>query len=306
MHDIHDRKFDLNLLLAFDALIRERNVTRAADQLGLTQSAMSHALRRLRDFYADPLFVRVGDVMKPTPYAENITQSVVDVVAVIRGKLMTQASFDPATSKRVFGLCLTDMGELVFLPRLIEHFHEVAPHCRIKTVQVPAERISATLESGEADLALGSHYVTAPELFQQELFLHTFACIVSIRNTEITESISLEQFLRMQHVSVMLSDRSSLYDRAIDEMGLQREIYLTTPHFLMVPMILEQNPNLVATVPRELARVFTRYKAVKSFEPPVKLPKFPLRQYWHPRHHHDPANIWLRHLVKELFDNYMN
>ncbi|WP_201296043.1 MULTISPECIES: LysR family transcriptional regulator [Pseudomonas] len=296
----------MNLLLAFDALLREGSVTKAADQLGLTQSAMSHALRRLRDFYADPLFVRVGDVMRPTPYAEGLAPLVLEIISTVRVKLMTQASFDPATSRRVFSFCMSDMGELVFLPRLIERLRSIAPHCRIRTIQAPSEKIAACLESGDADLALGSPYLEAPELFRQELFPHTFACIVSHKSTMTQTDFTIERFLSMQHVSVTLSDRSGLYDRAIDEGGVKRDIYLTTPHFLMVPMILENNPTLVATVPRELARVFERYNAVRMLEPPMPLPKFSLRQYWHPRHHHDPANIWLRQMTKELFDNFMS
>jgi len=304
MRTIHSKKFDLNLLLAFDALLRERNVSRAAEHLGLTQSAMSHALRRLREFYEDPLFVRIGDAMKPTPFAEDMGDSVLEIVSVVQHKLLAQASFTPMSSTRVFSLCMTDMGELVFLPRLISELQIVAPNCRIRTSQLPTEHIANSLERGDTDLAIGSHYIQDPNLFQQELFTHSFCSIVS--TTYPGNEVSLEQFLSMKHVSVVLSDRSTRYDQFIDELGHQRQIYLTTPHFITVPMILEKNPNLIATVPSELGKTFLRYNAVKVIKTPIKSPSLHLRQYWHPRHHHDPGNIWLRQLVKLLFDKYMN
>jgi DNA-binding transcriptional LysR family regulator len=304
MRTIHSKKFDLNLLLAFDALLRERNVSRAAEHLGLTQSAMSHALRRLREFYEDPLFVRIGDAMKPTPFAEEMGDSVLEIVSAVQHKLLAQASFTPMSSTRVFSLCMTDMGELVFLPRLISELQIVAPNCRIRTSQLPTEHIANSLERGDTDLAIGSHYIQDPNLFQQELFTHSFCSIVS--TTYPCNEVSLEQFLSMKHVSVVLSDRSKRYDQFIDELGHQRQIYLTTPHFITVPMILEKNPNLIATVPSELGKTFLRYNAVKVIKTPIKSPSLHLRQYWHPRHHHDPGNIWLRQLVKLLFDKYMN
>lgn len=301
MHDIHGAKLDLNLLFAFDALLRERSVTAAAAQMGLTQSAMSHTLRRLRTFFDDPLFVKTADGMKPTPKAEMLAESVLSVMATVRGELLSQAQFDASVARREFRLCMTDMGELVFLPPLIETFRQLAPHCTLRTMQVPLERINETLENGEADLALGSLHSVPGGLFQQELFVHSFVTIVSAKNSTVDGRISLEQFCGMEHVVVTLSGNNEPYDRALDEAGLKRKIFLTTPHFLIVPLILEQNPQLIATVPRWLGTVFEKYGAIKVLKPPVELSRFPLRQHWHPRFHHDEANIWLRRLVKHTF-----
>ncbi|MEP9317748.1 LysR family transcriptional regulator [Pseudomonas sp. LABIM340] len=294
----------MNLLVAFDALLRERNVSRAAEHLGLTQSAMSHALRRLREFYEDPLFVRVGDAMRPTPFAETMAASVLEIMSAVQSNLMIQSNFDPTTSTRVFSLCMTDMGELVFLPRLIEELQKVAPSCRIKTSQLPSENILNSLERGEVDLAIGSHYIQDSSLFQQELFRHSFSTIVS--RTFAKDEMDLETFLSMKHISVVLSDKSTRYDQFIDDLGHRREIYLTTPHFITIPMILEKSPRLIATVPTELGKTFERYNAIKIIKPPVPSPELYLRQYWHPRYHHESGNIWLRQLVKSVFDRYMN
>lgn len=304
MHTIHGKKFDMNLLVAFDALLRERNVSRAAEHLGLTQSAMSHALRRLREFYEDPLFVRVGDAMKPTPFAEEMASSVLEIMSAVQRNLMAQSNFNPLTSTRVFSLCMTDMGELVFLPRLIEELQRVAPNCRLRTSQLPAENILNSLERGEIDLAIGSHYIRESCLFQQELFRHSFSSIVS-RSFE-QDQMDVETFLSMKHISVVLSDKSTRYDQFIEDLGLRRDIYLTTPHFITIPMILEKNPGLIATVPTGLGRTFERYSAVKVIKTPVPSPALYLRQYWHPRYHHESGNIWLRQLMKQVFDQFMS
>lgn len=294
----------MNLLVAFDALLRERNVSRAAEHLGLSQSAMSHALRRLREFYEDPLFVRVGDAMRPTPFAETMAGSVLEIMSAVQSNLMVQSNFDPLTSTRVFSLCMTDMGELVFLPRLIEELQRVAPHCRLKTSQLPSENILNSLERGEVDLAIGSHYIQDSNLFQQELFRHSFSTIVS--KAFAKDEMDLETFLAMKHISVVLSDKSTRYDKFIDDLGHRRDIYLTTPHFITIPMILEKSPRLIATVPTELGKTFERYNAIKIIKPPVPSPDLYLRQYWHPRYHHESGNIWLRKLVKSVFDRYMD
>lgn len=306
MHKINGKKLDLNLLMAFDALLRERGVTRAAEQLGLTQSAMSHALSRLRLFFNDPLFVRVGDAMHPTPKAEQLGETVLAIVAMVQNDLISQTGFDASIARRVFKLSMTDMGELVFLPKLIEQLRMLAPHCSIRTMQISPERVEAALESGEVDLALGSLSTVPQGLFQQELFQHYFVTMVSSDNKKIGEKITLDQFCSMQHIVVTQSGKSDPYDRVIEENGIYRDIYLVTPHFLVVPLLLEKNPDMVATVPLELGRVFQKYKGVRMLDPPITLPSFSIRQHWHPRYHHDEANIWLRKVVKEAFDDYDN
>ena len=308
MYDVHDRKLDLNLLLAFDALLREGGVTRAAESLGLTQSAMSHALRRLRRFYGDPLFVKSGNGMRPTPTAERLAPSVLAVIATVQGELLSKAGFDPATASRTFAFCMTDMGELVFLPPIMERLRALAPCCRIRTLQVPTEAVPAVLESGEADLALGSLHLVPEGLYRQELFRHPFVTLVSARNAGVGDHLGLDDMARMGHVVVTLSDRSEPYDRALEveleRRGIRREVVLSTPHFLVVPLILDRFPDLVATVPRELGTVFARFDAVRILPPPVDLPAFSLRQHWHPRVHHDAANVWLRRTIKAAFEDY--
>lgn len=305
MKIVHKAPLDLNLVAVFDALIREQSVTRAAEELGMSQSAMSHALKRLRNFFDDPLFVKTGDGMKPTPRAAGLAESVLGVMGVIRSELLVHTRFDAAKAKRVFSLCMTDMGELVFLPPLIEALRRVAPGCTLRTTQLPPKQIFGALESGNVDLAIGSLQTVPSGLFQQQLFTHPFVTIVNRKNRRIGARMSEDQFFEMQHIVVSLAERADeFYDGVIDQYGRPRRIFLTTPHFLTVPLLIAGDANLIATVPRELGRIFAEYKAIRIVETPIALPRFALRQHWHPRFHHDEANTWLRELVKDTFASY--
>jgi DNA-binding transcriptional LysR family regulator len=305
MHAMHIRDLDLNLLVLFDALLRERSVTRAAAEVGLSQGAMSHGLNRLRTFFEDPLFIKTSAGMQPTEKGLLLGATITEVMTALRQRVVSQARFDPASARRTFVLSMTDMGELVFLPPLIRRLRKIAPNCAVRSVQVPLEQIEATLAAGEADLALGSVRAAPDGLFQQRLFLHTFVTMVSVRNKAVGKTISRAQFERMPQIVVSLTGRASAaYDSAFDEYGIKRNVYLTTPHFLVVPHLIDAQPDLIATVPLELGNVFARLGTIRMVPPPVSLPPFALRQHWHPRFHDDPANIWLRHLIKETFDRY--
>jgi DNA-binding transcriptional LysR family regulator len=305
MNKFHNGDLDLNLLAVLDAMYREGSVTKAGISLGFSQSAMSHALNRLRAFFGDQLFVKSSNAMVPTPKAEAMRSAVVDVMSTVRQQILAGARFEPRLAKRVFTLCMTDMGELVFLPPLLERFKNEAPHCSIRTIQVPTEQIEQLLAAGEADLALGS-IRSAPEgLFQQKLFLHSFVTIVSARNRSVGKTLTLEQFEAMPHVVVSLTGRSNEgYDQVLLDQGVKRQVAVMTPHFLMVPLLMDRHPELIATVPLELANVFARMGTIRMFDPPMAVPQFALNQHWHPRFHHDPAIIWLRELTKRTFENY--
>lgn len=305
MNSMHAKSLDLNLLAVFDALYREGSVTKAADTLGVTQSALSHALNRLRGFFDDPLFVKVGNRMEPTRMAEEMRAAVVEVMSTVRQRILTSTHFDPSLARRTFTLCMTDMGELVFLPPLLDRFKIEAPGCTLRTLQVPVEQIEDLLASGEADLAVGS-IRSAPEgLFQQRLFLHSLVTIASTRNKNIGAKLTRKQFEEMPHIVVSITGRSGeSYDKVLEDQGVRRSIAVITPHFLMVPLLMDRHPELLSTVPRELADVFGKLGTVRMFEPPVPIPQFPLNQHWHPRFHHDPAVIWLRDVMKRTFEHY--
>ncbi|HHY6932305.1 LysR family transcriptional regulator [Burkholderia ambifaria] len=302
---MHIRDLDLNLLVVFDALLRERSVTRAAQDIGLTQGAMSHALNRLRTFFEDPLFVKTAEGMTPTAKGDQLGVTISEIVAAIRKNVVAEARFDPLTAQRTFVLCMTDMAELVFLPPLIRRFRKVAPRCTLRSVQVPLEQIEGVLSSAEADLALGSMHAAPEGLYQQQLFMHSFVTVVSVRNRTVGKTLTRSQFESMPQIVVSLTGRASAaYDSAFDAYGIKRNVFLTTPHFLTVPHLIDAQPDLIATVPLELGKVFSKLGTVRMVPPPVELPPFALRQHWHSRLNADPANVWLRHLIKETFEGY--
>lgn len=305
MHKIHMEELDLNLLTVFDALFRERSVTRAAHALGMTQSATSHAVNRLRAFFDDPLFVKTKEGMSPTRKAESLRASVLDVMATVRQDILAAARFDPMGARRVFTLCMTDMGELVFLPPLLKQLRTLAPECSVRTLQVPVEQIESLLGSGEADLAIGSIRTVPEGLFQQRLFLHSFVTVLHRDNPVPGPRLSPQAFEALPQIAVSLTGHTAeAYDNVVEQQGLQRKIAVTTPHFLTVPFLIKHNPELVATVPLELAHAFEEYGFLRTIEVPFSLPPFALHQHWHPRFHKDPAIVWLRELIKSMFENY--
>jgi DNA-binding transcriptional LysR family regulator len=305
LRPVHIRDLDLNLLVVFDVLLRERSVTRAATELRLSQGAMSHALNRLRTFFEDPLFVKTSAGMMPTQKATMLGVAIIDVMATLRKDVVSPARFDPSTAGRTFMLCMTDMGEAVFLPPLIRRLREEAPNCTLRSIQVPSEQVEGMLATGEADLALGAIHSVSEQLFQQQLFLHSSVIMVSVRNTEIGETITREQFETTPQIVVTSGGRNSAgYDSALDEHGIRPRVFLSTPHFLIVPLLIDEHPDLISIVPLELGNVFEKLGTVRILLPPVPLPLFAVRQFWHPRFHGDRANIWLRQLIKQTFEHH--
>lgn len=306
MNVMHIKELDLNLLVVMDSMLREHNVSKAAQRIGLSQSAVSHALNRLREYFDDPLFIKSGQAMEPTPKALALQAAVIDVMGTVRQKILSQAHFDPATAQKEFTFCVTDMGELVFMPTILKIIRKVAPHCTIRTMQVPAEQIEGLLATGEADLAIGT-YRTAPEgLYKQRLFMHGFTTLVHV-DSKVRKRISLRDFETTPQIVVTLSGRSVIpFDNVLEEKGIKRRIVMRTPHFLIVPLMIEQHPDLIATIPKELGNSFARFGVVRAVEPPLELPSYAISQHWHPLFHHEPSLMWLRDLIKKTFENYPN
>lgn len=302
MRNAHDENFDLNLLGVFDALMCERHLTRAAQRLRLSQSGMSHALMRLRAFYDDPLFLRAKGGMQPTPRALELGPAISALMESIRHEVLSKAVFAPETAQRTFSLCLTDLAELEFLSPLMSHLRQHAPGCTLRTVRVPSKALHDVLESGEADLAIGALSNLSEGLYQQLLFTQPFITLASKRSRHWRKALTLAQYEQAQHIVVDLNDpMQAAFDQVIEMAGIQRRVMLRTPHFLSVPLLLDAHPDMLATVPLALMRQFGRFGLVRQLEPPVELPRMALRQFWHPRHNRDPANVWLRSVVKSLF-----
>ncbi|MBI9092892.1 MAG: LysR family transcriptional regulator [Desulfobacterium sp.] len=296
---IHLGGIDLNLLPVFEAVYRHRNLTRAGENLGLTQSAVSHALGRLRKLFGDALFVRTKGEMAPTPRAVAIYASLEPSLAGIRTLLKEPAPFDPATAKKNIRLSMSDYCEMVILPPLMHHLSREAPGIRIEISPMPSDKTQVGLESGEFELAVG-HREVGPGIFRRHLFDDDFQCMVHNSHPAIGETLSLEDYLVLPHA--IFSPRAKgdvIIEKTLSQMGYQRNVALRVPHILIIPKILETT-GMIVTLPRRLAYAFENIAAFRLFAPPMELPSLSIMLYWHERMNGDPANRWLRKTIAEL------
>jgi DNA-binding transcriptional LysR family regulator len=296
-------ELDLNLLYVLVALDDCRSVSGAALQLQRSQPAVSSALSKLRAFFDDPLFVRTGNVMQPTPRASTIVESARSVLGRIGTDIVAAPAFDPATSERTITLALSDVGEIVFLPMLLKHLRQLAPKASVNAVSLPAAEVANGLEAGTVDLAMGYF----PDLkknnfFQQVLFSDGFISLLRADHPVSARKLSLKQFLQLEHAVVRAESRTEeVIERYLARKRIQRRVVLTTPHFSSAPMIVAQS-DLIVTVPEPLARYFSSASTqVRVVALPFEPPRIDLKQFWHRKFHHDPRNRWLRALTCKLF-----
>ena len=297
---MHSGSVDLQFLFLLEALYEERNVTAAAGRLGLSQTALSHALARLRLRFGDPLFVKTSRGMQPTPMAERLTRSSKRALQVVRQEILQSLPFDPLTSDRALTICLSDMGGAVLLHRIIKGLAALAPHIRIRALQVVPHEIAGQLESGQIDLAIGYYPDISGPLYQQSLFRRTHVCIVREDHPHIRDSLDLNQFVETPHVlPTIISQANKFVDRELSKRGLKRQIVLEVPYLLAVPNIIAET-DYIAMVPAELAELSRRVAAVRILPMPVKSPLLVIRQYWHRRFHADPEGKWLRTAIASI------
>lgn len=295
------RSVDLNLLVVFDAMVEHRSVTRAGDAIGLSQPAMSAAVARLRGWFDDPLFVKTGAEMKPTPRALELAVPVRRVIETVKGEILQRSGFDPASTDRTFTIITPDIGEVNFLPRLLTRMSQEAPLAQLRTMAKSRPAAAEALESGEAELAIGYF----PDLqkagfFQQKLFDTSHVCIVRTGHPTVGERLTLKEYLALSHAVVRPEGREHVFEQFFEQRGLKRRVLLELSHFMSLLPVIESS-DLIATVPRDLADVCRRYGTIRVVDTPIKSPVIAVHQFWHRRFHKDPANLWLRGMVHALF-----
>ncbi|MEM5433835.1 LysR family transcriptional regulator [Paraburkholderia diazotrophica] len=298
-------ELDLNLIPYLVALEDMRNVSRAAERLGVSQPRVSTALGRLREYFNDPLFVRTSRGMEPTPRALALIPAAREALARIEKGMLETQDFDPATSTHTFSLALSDVGEIVFLPRLLQLFAERAPHANLRSVSPPPALVERGLESGDIDLAVGYFPdLSGNNFFQQRLFTHRFICLLRSDHPLAGAPLTLEQFVGLGHAVVRAEGRSQeVLERYLEKKRIRRRAVLETPHFMSLPFILARS-DLVATVPHAIGFAYvSEHASITLVEPPLPLPRFDLRQHWHRKFHNDPRASWLRSVVAELFND---
>lgn len=293
------RDLDLNLLLALDAMIRHRSVTRAAEAIGLSQPAMSAALGRLRQALGDPLFVRAGNEMQPTPRGLELAEPVQRIMNTLRNEVLQRSGFEPAYTERLFTIITPDIGEVNFLPRLLQRLRREAPHARLRAISQPRQAAAEALESGAADLALGYFPdLHRPCFFQQKLFDNRHVCLLRADHPVAGQRLTLKRYLELSHAVVRPDGREHVFEQFLQQQGLQRHVLLEVSHFMsLLPLI--ETTDLIATVPHDLAALCMNYGRLLTREVPLKTPTIPVHQFWHRRYHRDPGHQWLRQLVAD-------
>ncbi|MBS0446479.1 MAG: LysR family transcriptional regulator [Proteobacteria bacterium] len=291
---------DLNLLVVFDAIVKDRNVTQAARRVGLSQPAMSSALNRLRRIFNDPLFVRTAEGMMPTPYAQQLAPPIQRACELVENLGDIDTAFDPLSATNTFRFYMTDIGETIFLPKLLTALMERAPLVKIQVLPIPEYGEQAAMAAGSVDLAVGFFPDLKSGFFQQRLYVDEFVCLIRADHPLAKGSMSVKQFAALRHAVVATAGtgHEAAISRAVAKHRL--EVALNIPHFMAVPSIIAST-DYVVTVPSRLARALVSYPGVRAIEPPVKIPSFEIKQHWHERFHRDPANRWMRALVAELF-----
>jgi len=291
---------DLNLLRVFDAVLGERGVTPAAARLGLTQPAVSNALARLRAVFGDPLFLRTPAGMDPTPFARELAGPVRQALALLESALAHGPGFDPASSTRAFRFYMSDLGQIEFLPPLVERAQRAAPGVRLESVALDVESLGAALGTGAIDLAVGFlPGLGGPPVRRRALFRDPYVCLM--RADHAIETLTKKRFLEASHALVTYrAGGHRVIEEALERAGVARRIALRVPHFTVVPMVLERT-DLILTLPARVARVYERQGKFKSLPPPVPMPPAEVAVHWHERFEADPGNRWLREQVVDLF-----
>lgn len=296
-------RFDLNLLSIAVALYDERNVSNAARKLGMSQPAVSAALGRLRATFADPLFIRTGAGMSPTPRADEIVVHARDVLHRVEDKVLHGLPFEPAAGELKVTVALSDVGEMVFLPRILSRVKSLAPRAMVRSVSPPPVELERRLESGDVDLAIGYFPDLGKSNFvQQRLFDHQFLCLLRADHPIRGDRLTLEQFLELEHAVVRAPGRSQeIFERYLEKRRVTRKVALLTPHFMSLPMIIARS-DLTATVPHAVAIYWSRAATnIRAMRPPFDAPKIVIRQHWHRKFQNDSRSKWLRAMMRELF-----
>jgi DNA-binding transcriptional LysR family regulator len=301
MHMTHERALaaiDLNLLLVLRALLRERHVTRAAARVGLSQSATSHALSRLRELYADPLLVRSGRILTLTPRAARLLPALERGFGDLESAVSDEPEFEPSTTRRTFTIGMSDYLQALIMGPLLRQLAMRAPGVDLSVVVFP--NFNELVDSGAVDLALTVSGQESKNASVEPLFSESFVCMVRRDHPQIKRQLSLDKYLAQRHVVIAPSGTSgSMVDTALAQRGLERRIALRVTNFLIVPVVVCET-DFVNTMPTRLARQLTKRYPLRLVRPPFELPKFEYLMFWHPRLDGDPAQRWLRELLLEV------
>jgi DNA-binding transcriptional LysR family regulator len=293
-------RVDLNLLVAFDALYTERHVSRAAARVGVTQPAMSHSLARLRALFADELFLRRSAGVAPTARADALAPRVRQVLDGAHALLTDGAAFEPAQSRRVFRVAMSDAQQAVLVPGLLARLHAAAPQACLQALPFERTRVLAQLAGGEIDLAVSRFDDTGDEFRGTPLFEERHVALYHPQQLALREPLDLAQYLAHPHVLMSFGgDRSGVADEALARAGHRRQVLATTPHAHVVGMLLARTPA-IALLPARIAQPVAGWFGLRVVEPPLDLSSWTMLALRHRRSDGDAGLRWLLGLLEDV------
>lgn len=297
------RRLDLNLLLIFDTLMQEHNVSRAAERVFLSQSAMSNALNRLREMFDDPLLIRSAKGMQATPRAHALAAPIRSILRQVAHTVQPAEPFDPRTSQTRFVIGMNDYSENIVLPELAVSLHQSAPNAKLVAHMLTTENLEPLLESGELNLAIGvEQYIKQTKQLRTESWLkEQLVCAVRKGHPLAgRQRLSLKQFMGLKHVYPSpLGLRTNIVETWLSEQGLQRAIAVTTRGYWAAAQIISKSDYIVS-MPQRVAEIFAKHGPLHLLEPPKGFPGFRLNLIWHPLYERDPGTQWLLTQVRKL------
>lgn len=293
------RAVDLNLLIVLDAVLAERNVTRAAERLGMTQPAVSNALTRLRLLFDDALLVRRGKEMAPTPRALSLTGPIRGALDLIRASLACPDAFD-CTASHTFRLGIQDLGEAILLPRFLQWLEQLGARVRLDIRREPGAALHDEMRLGKVELVL-DHVVIPGEEFRRERVLDLeLVPLVRRDHPTVGQALTLDEYVALEHVILEPREgQTNLAEQALALVGRSRRVRVQVPHYFSMPYLVSQS-NLACTLPLPLARLFEQHFPVRVVSCPLPIQPIPLFMMWHVCQDSDPAHLWLRQALIEL------
>ena len=295
------KDLDLNLLVAFHAIYKERHLTRAGGRLQRTPSAMSHALNRLRSFLDDPLFVRQGNEMVPTPLAEKLSVDIDTCLAILDDAFKDRTPFDPGSTECTYNIGMMDYCAFVVLPDLIPAIKSQAPNVTLQVKHLPYDKRPAAMENGEVDIIIGCQQQYSANVFQQRIFFDQDVCICRQGHPRIEKTLTFKQYVKEEFILLYLPeyDEVDFVDKGIRDAGYHLKIAMVLEHEVMIPEIISRTDYL-ANVGMRTADKFSKWLPINILPIPLSNPRMDIYQFWHKRNQKDAGHQWLRQKIKKV------
>ncbi len=303
---LNDDDISLHHLRVLSLVLRERNLTRVAQTLGTTQSSISKTLARLRAHFRDPLFVRIGLTMQPTPKAAQLAQTLNELLLASDFLHLPSSPFDPATSDREFRLIVSDVGMVRFLPPLASYLEKQGSRLRLTALALDTRQIDDKLESGEADIALGAFRKISATMRNQRLYADFFVGVACKTHPRLKYLTTPEGFFAERHILITDSNMGHAVhqtaQQVLESQVSANNIHVRLPSFVAGAIVASRTDALV-TMPSNLAKFIENDLGLAVFCPPLVLPKIEIAQFWHERYHRDPGHRWIRSTIYQLFSD---